>query len=160
VAALCGAASPSVIDAPVENNSGADTGAERGIEDIAKSDACAPDGFGESGGVGVVVDFRSHVEDSLHFGGERKIVPARQVGRIQHDSTNGIERTGSANADSGERVAGLRLRGEYGVNRGFQGGETRGGVFVGGHGHAGLVQNFALRIDQAGGNFCAADIDA
>jgi len=87
-------------------------------------------------------------------------MPARQVGRIQDHSTNRIERTGSANANSGERVAGLRLRGEYGVNRGFQGGKTRGGIFAGGHGHAGLVQNFALRIDQAGGDFCAADIDA
>jgi len=160
VAAFRGASGATVVDAAVENNSRSDAGAEGGVEDVAKSDACAPDGFGESGGVGVVVDFRSHVEDSLHFGGERKIVPARQVGRIQHDSTNGIEWTGSANPDSGERVAGLRLRGEHRVDRGLQGGETRGGIFAGGHGHASLIQNFALRIDQAGGDFCAADIDA
>src|SRR5882762_6283322 len=153
VAAFRGAPGASVVDATVENNSRSDAGAEGGVEDVAKSDACAPDGFSESGGVGVVVDFCAHVEDSLHFVSETKIMPARQVGRIQHDSTNGIERTGSANANSGERVAGLRLRGEYGVNRGFQGGKTRGGVFASGHGHARLVENCALRIDQASGDF-------
>src|SRR6267378_2662158 len=142
VAAFRGAPGATVVDAAVENNSRSDAGAEGGVEDVAKSDACAPDGFSESGGVGVVVDFCAHVEDPLHFGSERKIMPARQVGRIQHDSTNGIERAGSANADSGERVARLRLCGEYGVNRGFQGGETGGGIFAGGHGNASLVQNF------------------
>src|SRR5882762_5780108 len=141
VAAFRGAPGASVVDATVENNSRSDSGAEGGVEDVAKSDACAPDGFCESGGVGVVVDSCAHVEDSLHFVSETKIMPARQVGRIQDDSAKWIEWTGSANADSGERVAGLRLRGEHRVDRGLQGGETGGGIFAGGHGHAGLVEN-------------------
>src|SRR5882762_11401259 len=105
VAAFRGAPGAAVVDATVENNSRSDSGAEGGVEDVAKSDACAPDGFCESGGVGVVVDFCAHVEDSLHFVSETKIMPARQVRWIQDHSTHRVKRTGSANPDSGECVA-------------------------------------------------------
>ena len=45
VPAFGSAAGAAVIDVPAKNNSRADAGAERGVENVAKSDACAPDCF-------------------------------------------------------------------------------------------------------------------
>src|SRR6202030_4427351 len=64
VPAFGGAAGASVIDAPVENNSRADAGAERSVEHVAKSDARTPDRFRERCGVRIIVDFGANVEDA------------------------------------------------------------------------------------------------
>jgi hypothetical protein len=94
------AALPVRIDAPVENNSSADAGAERCVKDVAKSHACAPDRFRQRRGVRVIVNLRANLKKALHFRGERKIPPAWQIGRIQHNAANRIERTWRANSDS------------------------------------------------------------
>src|SRR5215471_9493282 len=67
VSAFGGASGASVIDALIEDNSGADAGAERGVEHILKADACAPDGFGESGGVRVIIDANAEPKGALDF---------------------------------------------------------------------------------------------
>ena len=81
-----GAASAAVIDAAVEDNTGSDASAERGVKNVSVTDSGAPDGFGEGGGVAVVVDARGETEDALDFGSERKIAPAGDVGRIENDT--------------------------------------------------------------------------
>src|SRR6202030_3415038 len=102
VPAFGGASGAPVINALVENNARADAGAERGVEHVAKSDARAPEGFGEGRGVRVIIDFGAHVKDAPHFRGQRKIPPARHVWRIQHHAGARIERSWRANSNSGE----------------------------------------------------------
>ncbi len=112
------------------------------------------------GGVGVVIDFCANVEGALHFRGERKAPPTRQIGRIQNDSANRIERAWRADADSGERVARLRLRCKNGMDRSLQRGETNSGSFTGGHWHTRLEQDCSLGVDESGSDFGSADVDA
>ena len=67
--ALGGATGAAVIDSAIEHNASANTGAERRVEDVLVPDACSPNGFGQRGGVPVVIDARVKAEDALHFGG-------------------------------------------------------------------------------------------
>lgn len=64
-----GAACAAVIDLAIENDAGSDAGAQRGVENVAIADACAPDGFGQGGGVAVVIHARGEAENAMDFSG-------------------------------------------------------------------------------------------
>jgi hypothetical protein len=52
------------------------------------------------------------------------------------------------------------MSGEDSFDGGLYGGEPFGGGAVRGHWHAGMKKDFAFCIDEAGGDFGAADVDA
>jgi len=158
VSAFRGTAGAPVINAAVENNSRPDPGAERGIEHVAKSHARAPDCFGQCRGIRVIVDLRTNVEGALHFRSQGKIPPAWQVRRIQDHTANWIERSGRANSDSGERCVRFWMLLKDGIDRALYSGKSRRRTFPRRHGYAGLKQNRASSVHQAGCNLCSADI--
>src|SRR5215469_824203 len=103
-----------VIDLVVEDNAGANPGANGGIEDVSISLAGSPAALGQRGGIGIVINF---YRDPVSFGNllsERKITPTRNIGRIDHDSRfwiQGTRRTNANTADGREvlsRIAYLR----------------------------------------------------
>ena len=145
---------------PFENNSGADAGAERGVEELIAALAGPPKVFGESGCIGVVVHARGHAEDAPGLGRQRKAAPARHVRRIQHHARFGVQRPGRAESDAGDRGARFRGRREYGFNCVHHRGKAGGGVAGRNHGHARFVSDFTGGIHQARGNLGPADIDA
>ncbi len=149
-----------MIDVLVENNSGADPGAQRGVEHVAKSHARAPDRFRQRRGIRIIIDLCADVKDPLHFRGQRKISPARNVRRIQHHSGARIERPRRANPYSCKPGTSVGPRRKHRLNGILDRREARRRIFTRAHRHTRLQQNRALRIHQADGNFRPANIHA
>src|SRR5579859_8279688 len=109
-----------MINSAFEDDARSNAGSNRGIEDIAEAASRAPPGFRQGGGVGVIIDFHRHAifgRDSL---GQRKISPARQVGRIQDNPSFWIEGTRGANPDALNGIARLRKQGINGARYSLQ----------------------------------------
>ena len=160
VPALGGASGASVMDLAVQDDARADAGAEGGVEDVGVPSSRAPQDFGESGGVGVVIHLRGDTEDALGLGGQREAAPARHVRRIEHDAGSGIQGPGRAQADAGDRAARFRRQGEDRLDGVYDGREAGGGIAGRDHGHARLVRNLTGGIYQSGSHFGSANIDA
>ncbi len=71
-----GGSGAAVIQAAVEDDAGADAGAEGGVEHIAIACARSPQRFGETGCIGVVVEFHRQRIQPLGLASQRKIAPA------------------------------------------------------------------------------------
>src|SRR5262249_25160181 len=112
VSSLGGTAGAAVIDGAVEHDPGADAGAQGRVKNIAVTNAGTPERFRQSGGIGVIVDARSHTERALGLGGEGEIAPAGYVRRIQHDTRLWIERARRADADAFHHTALVEQRGD------------------------------------------------
>src|SRR5262249_25073682 len=105
VAALRSRSGPSMINVAVENDSGSDAGSDGGVKYVVVSASRSPLGFRERGGISVVVDFHcSAWIDAAERVAQGKIVPARQIWRIDDHAGNWIQRTRSANADCARRI--------------------------------------------------------
>src|SRR5207248_8759282 len=90
VAAFCGGASASMIDASIKNNTGPDARAERGVEDIAVAATRAPQCFGKRGGIGIVIDLYRYAINLGDLRSKMKVAPAGKIRRIDHDAGNRI----------------------------------------------------------------------
>src|SRR5437660_84113 len=108
MAAFPGRARFAVVDAAVQNNAGAYAGSDRGIENVAKSAGSAPPGFGESGGVRVVVHLHGHAILRSDFFREREVAPAAQIGWIEDYAGLRVQGSGRADPDALKFVAGRR----------------------------------------------------
>ena len=72
----------------------------------------------------------------------------------------GIGRARGADADAGEAGPCIRVGGKDRFDGGLHGSESFGGGAVRGHWYAGVKKDFAFDVDEAGGDFGAADVDA
>ncbi len=72
----------------------------------------------------------------------------------------GIERAWSADADACEAGPCIRVGDKDCFDGGLYGGESFGGGAVRGHWYAGVKEDFAFGVDEAGGDFSAADVNA
>ena len=116
--------------------------------------------FGESAGVGIIIHFDVRGIVFGHFVGKRKIAPARNVRWIDDHPGARIERAGRTNTDACNfRPAGWILREER-FDRGKNGGEPLLRRCATIHRRASLRKNLSLRIHDASGYFCAADVNA
>ena len=106
--ALAGRAGAAMIDLPVQHNSGADSSADGGVKHVAIAASRSPQRLGKSGGIGVVIDFDAHAIDLRDLRRQRKIAPAREVGRIDDDSRLRVERPGRADSDSADQIVRAR----------------------------------------------------
>src|SRR5579864_4989463 len=102
-----------MINSAVEDDARSNPSANGGIENVPKAAGRAPASFSQGGGVRVIVDFHRHAIFGRDFVGERKISPARQVGRIQDNPSFWIEGTRGADPDALNRR--VRLR-KYGID--------------------------------------------
>jgi len=142
----------------VKDDARADAGADCCEEHIAESSPGSPKVFGEAACVGVIVHFDVGGAVSGGFVGERKIAPARDVGWINDYAGAWIEGSGCENADAlNFRAAGRILREER-----FDGGKNGGEPILRRcatiHRRACVRKNLSLRVHDASGYFCAADI--
>ena len=149
-----------VVDAPVKKNAGPDARADRRVKHILVATARAPQSFRKPGGVCIVVDFDGAAITARDFRRQRKISPARHVGRIQHHPGAGIERPGSTDPDTLDRAARLGRHLQQGIDRGRHRGEPFRSATCRIHRRARVMKDFTLPIDETSGHFCAADIDA
>src|SRR5204863_2854879 len=89
-----------VINFAIEQNPGPNSCADGGVENIAIAACRSPAGFGEGGGVGIVIYFDRYAVHFLYRRGQRKVSPTRHIGRVKDYSGLGIERTGRADSNS------------------------------------------------------------
>src|SRR5581483_3181694 len=82
------------IKMAVKKNCGTDAGSDGGVENAIEAGTAPPDGFGEAGGIGVVVEFRGDAVVISDEGSEGEVAPAGKIGR--HDDAAGarIDRAG------------------------------------------------------------------
>src|SRR5262245_47672942 len=88
----------------IHDHAGSNSCPDACVEHVLMSASCTPQTLGESGGVRVIVKSRLDAVAPVNFGHERKIFPARNVRRVQHDSGSRIERSGSADPDGSAKA--------------------------------------------------------
>src|SRR5580700_3649602 len=91
---------PAVINPFIADQASANSGADGGVENAMKAASRAPYGLGQRRCVGIVLDLYRHVIDFRYFGRERKITPARNIGRIKDNAGMRIQRSGRADTNS------------------------------------------------------------
>ncbi len=89
-----------VIDLPVENNSGSDTRSNRGVKHAAAALCRSEASLRQSGGITIVLHSDAQVKPVFHNFPQRDIVPSGQVWRVQDHARFRIEWTRSANPNS------------------------------------------------------------
>ena len=89
-----------VVNAAIEHNASPNAGADCGIENVMESARRSPSRLRQRSSVRIVVHFHRHVILRHDFLGQRKIPPARNVGRIKHDARFRIERPGGADPNT------------------------------------------------------------
>src|SRR6185312_9515416 len=99
VAALARRPGASMIDAPDEDDSGADTGSDSHINNIVVPAPGAPPDFRQRRRICIVVHLYRKIAPASDFCGKRKIPPAGNIRRINNDSRLWIERAGCTNSN-------------------------------------------------------------
>src|SRR5258708_28860487 len=147
-----------MIAAAVDNTSRPDAGAKRLPPYCAMSLPCARHVARECGGIRVIVDLGANVEGTLDFRGEGKIVPARQIRRIEDNTPDRVEWAWRADSDSCEGCACLGPFIKDGVDGTGKCRKSGHGIFAGRHSDALPKEDCAVCVDKAGGTLSAADI--
>lgn len=112
VAAFGSGPRAAVIDAAVEYDSGADSGADGRVKHVTVAPSRAPTSFRQSRCISVVVHFYRHLEVLRHPVGQRKVTPTRQIRRIKNYACRRIEWAGRTDADSAHPFASGSVAGE------------------------------------------------
>src|SRR5260221_4775222 len=155
-----GRAGTPVKNFSIKHDASADSCANRREKDVPVPTASAPEMFGETASIGVIVHFDVRGIVFGHFVGKRKIAPARNVRWIDDDSSARVKWAGCTYADAFNfRAAGRILR-EQRFDGGKNGGEPLLGRCTTIHRRARVRKNLSLRVHNASGYFRAADIHA
>src|ERR1700746_2827302 len=110
-------AADATINPAIENNAYTDTGSHRDIKQWGLVFACAPGGFSQSSGVGIVFNGRSHAKRLLQITDGILASPVRKEIYVAELSTDRIDRSGRPNTDSANLSATLRRqRSQYFAN--------------------------------------------
>src|SRR5581483_7894006 len=160
--AFAGSAGAGRVVLSIHQDGGSDPGTYCGVEDVSVTATGTPESLGQSGDIGIIIQFDGDPIDARHFCGQGEIAPAGQVWRIQHDAGFRIQRsrrTDSYALYQSGRSPGFRdqlFRNRFDGRRdGSQGGLCS---FITGHGNAHPMQNPSPRLHDACGDFGAADV--
>src|SRR5262249_9708276 len=88
------------IDLAVDDESAADAGADGDVEDGRAALAGAGQGFGQAGDVGVVAQHRGPAEEVEDPVGQGKVVPPRDLVRLDYGSRGVVHWSAAADADT------------------------------------------------------------
>src|SRR5215475_2877891 len=94
-----------------------------------------------------------------HFIAQGKVSPTRHVGRVDNDARARIKRTRGADSNAMDFLASSCILREKVFDRGEHGSESVLSTTAAIHGGASLREDLAMRVNDAGGDFCAADIN-
>ncbi len=146
----------SAIEVAVENDTAANSSADRDVDETGFVFASAPSCFSEGGSVTVVFQGYLHLKELLQIRNNVFVLPAGEEIHISECSGEGVDGAGAADADTGDfRVGLLRYLAEE-VSDAFEG-VGIAACCVGGSGLLG--EDTALVVDHADGDFGASDID-
>ena len=106
VADLGGETAPARQEAPVGHDPAADAGAHRDVDDVGEAAAGAEAPLGERGDVGVVLQPDLEAQPRRQEVAQRHVAPAGQGRRVVHDAGGRVQRTGRADAETGDRDVG------------------------------------------------------
>ena len=87
----------------------AETGGDGEEEHRIKAPASAGERLGEAGHVGIVVEVGVESRGLGEVAHDLEVVPAHEVGRVEHLAATQVERAGASDTDAGELVARLLL---------------------------------------------------
>ncbi len=95
------------VEMAVEEDASADAGADCDVDQARLVFACAPGGFSEGGGVGVVFEGGLDVEDLLQIRNNVLALPAGEEIHVSEFSGEGVDGAGAADADAGDCCVGI-----------------------------------------------------
>ena len=160
VPAFGGRPGASIVDAAVKKYARSNSRADACVKNVSIAPPRAPQSFRKRGGVGIVVDLNGATVAARDLRRQRKVPPARHVGRIQHHTGVRIKRPRCANPDTSHRTSSVGIHLQQRVNRVRHRGEAFFRAAPGVHRRACIPCDLALCIDKSRGHFRAADIDA
>src|ERR1700675_2085611 len=100
MSAFAGRSRASTINVSIQHDGGPDAGAHGDVEHFLITASGSPQRFRQPGSVGVVLNPDRHAISFAYLGTQRKISPAGEIRRVQHDSGLRVQRAGSADSDS------------------------------------------------------------
>ena len=100
------AATGAAVDSAADDETAADAGADRHVEDRIAAAAGAEVGLGEAGDIGVVAEHGRQVDEIADPVGEREVVPAVDLMRLDDGSPLVVDGPAEADADAMQPVPG------------------------------------------------------
>jgi hypothetical protein len=143
------------IELAIENNSTADSGANRDVDETALAFTRSPSSFPESGGVSIVLHCHGYLKFVREVRDWVAALPARKEVHVSNGSGEGINRPSAPDADPKDLSLGRFRRLSQHIHNAGEG-MAKSASRIGGR--LKLCQHVAAAINHADCDFCAADV--